>query len=414
MKKFQVYRNFLMKQPPLIIAVMLLIFFVVFGGILMIFTMKNNRSDTKKQYHVITIYDEETEKTVISTAGKVADALKSAQISINEHDSIDHDLDQKLEEAIMVINIHRARPIVITDGERQTRVITAAQSTAEIAAIVGINLHPEDLAELSLVDNLLWPGGAGLEMNIIRAKIVNLRLYGQDLLLRTQKTTVEELLEEKNIKLGSNDNMDLELTTKIENNLKLHIWREGLQTVTTTEIVPFTTKIITDSTRKVGYRETQVKGRDGQKTVIYEITTHDGEEVNRKILNEIIDIPAIEQVEIVGIKSSLEGVPPLTAQRGAQTYWVGPILRKETFYDLPMNVVMRNCGQGGHYTVRSDGVKIDRDGFVIVAANLDRYPRCSEVDTSLGRGKVYDTGGFATRNPEQFDLATDWTNHNGI
>jgi hypothetical protein len=78
-----------------------------------------------------------------------------------------------------------------------------------------------------------------------------------------------------------------------------------------------------------------------------------------------------------------------------------------------MSVVMRNCGQGGYYTVRADGAKIDRDGFVIIAANLSRYPRCSEVDTSLGRGKVYDTGGFAAKNPEQFDLATDWTNHDG-
>lgn len=27
--------------------------------------------------------------------------------------------------------------------------------------------------------------------------------------------------------------------------------------------------------------------------------------------------------------------------------------------------------------------------------------------------KVYDTGGFAANNPEQFDIATDWSNRNG-
>ena len=32
---------------------------------------------------------------------------------------------------------------------------------------------------------------------------------------------------------------------------------------------------------------------------------------------------------------------------------------------------------------------------------------------SAGAGKVYDTGGFAASNPEQFDLATDWSNHDG-
>ena len=58
-------------------------------------------------------------------------------------------------------------------------------------------------------------------------------------------------------------------------------------------------------------------------------------------------------------------------------------------------------------------MKVDKDGYVIVAANFGRYPRCSEVNTSVGRGKVYDTGGFAANNPEQFDIATDWSNRNG-
>ena len=71
------------------------------------------------------------------------------------------------------------------------------------------------------------------------------------------------------------------------------------------------------------------------------------------------------------------------------------------------------CGDGT-YTVRDDGVKVDYEGYVLVAANLDRYPLCSVVETSLGLGKVYDTGTFASTNPEQFDIATDWTNRNGV
>ncbi len=85
--------------------------------------------------------------------------------------------------------------------------------------------------------------------------------------------------------------------------------------------------------------------------------------------------------------------------------------RQETFYDLNMSIVISFCGTS--YSVREDGVKVDQDGYVLVAANLNRYPRCSVVETSLGAGKVYDTGGFAAINPEQFDIATDWTNHDG-
>jgi len=111
-------------------------------------------------------------------------------------------------------------------------------------------------------------------------------------------------------------------------------------------------------------------------------------------------------------------VPHLTARMGRNRY-VGHNLsgelveRQETYYDLPMSGVMGFCGQSS-YTIRDDGVKVDPDGYILVAAALDRYPRCSVVETSLGLGKVYDTGTFAASNPEQFDLATDWTNHNGV
>lgn len=112
---------------------------------------------------------------------------------------------------------------------------------------------------------------------------------------------------------------------------------------------------------------------------------------------------------------------PLTARMGVNWYTVevnGAIVqRKETFYDLPMSGVMmiaaRECGVEAYYEVREDGVKVDAEGYVLVAAELSRYPRCTVVETSLGLGRVYDTGGFAVSNPEQFDLATDWSNWNG-
>ena len=105
----------------------------------------------------------------------------------------------------------------------------------------------------------------------------------------------------------------------------------------------------------------------------------------------------------------------LTASKGAQIFvdTLG-VAHRETYYDLPMNIVIRACGANGSYSVRSDGAKVDQDGYVLVAANLRSYPRCTVVETSLGPGKVYDTGGFAVKHPYGFDLATDWSNYNGL
>lgn len=103
----------------------------------------------------------------------------------------------------------------------------------------------------------------------------------------------------------------------------------------------------------------------------------------------------------------------LTSSKGAQVFVdSNGVAHRETYYDLPMNVVMQHCG-GGDYSIRSDGAKIDKDGYVLVAANYRNYPKCSVVETSMGLGKVYDTGGFALRYPHGFDLATDWSKRDG-
>ena len=103
----------------------------------------------------------------------------------------------------------------------------------------------------------------------------------------------------------------------------------------------------------------------------------------------------------------------LTKSKGAQLYTDNSgVTHRETYYDLPMNIVISSCGPG-NYTIRSDGAKIDKNSYVLVAADYAIYPKCTVVETSMGLGKVYDTGGFVARYPHGFDLATDWTNYDG-
>ena len=104
--------------------------------------------------------------------------------------------------------------------------------------------------------------------------------------------------------------------------------------------------------------------------------------------------------------------------------WDGPVLTKskgvnygpsgkETYYNLPMDGVvriMRNMGFSEAeypYWIRADGVKMLGD-YVMVAANLNVFPRGTTVPCSLGLSLVCDTGGFARLNPTQLDIATNW------
>lgn len=83
---------------------------------------------------------------------------------------------------------------------------------------------------------------------------------------------------------------------------------------------------------------------------------------------------------------------------------------KETYYNLNMSGVvdiMRGMGNNDNYWVREDGAKMLGD-YVIVAADLNKYPRGSIVDTLLGQGIVCDTGSFTQNSDTQLDIATDW------
>lgn len=96
----------------------------------------------------------------------------------------------------------------------------------------------------------------------------------------------------------------------------------------------------------------------------------------------------------------------LTKQAGVNYYGE----QKETYYNLNMSRVVSNAqgnGLDGEYWVREDGAKMFGD-YVIVAANQDVHPYGSTVETSMGTGIVLDTGGFASGNPTQVDIATDW------
>lgn len=83
---------------------------------------------------------------------------------------------------------------------------------------------------------------------------------------------------------------------------------------------------------------------------------------------------------------------------------------KETFYNLNMSGCIRNMNSRGYYGevwVRNDGCKMFGD-YIMCAANLRLHPYGSLVESSLGTCIVVDTGSFASRNPNQIDIAVTW------
>lgn len=258
----------------------------------------------KADEKLVTIYDRGSEKTIVTKARTIREALKLAKFSIDERqDVVEPSLDSEMVAEKYNINIFRARPITIVDGNKRLKVTTAEQTPALIAKAAGIEVFEEDKTTLSNSDNMAVDG-ANMVMKIDRASMVNFVLYGKESAIRTYAKTVGELLKEKNIDPKKDDTLSVDRSAKIIPGMKIELWRNGKQTVTTEEDVKFEVEKVQDANRDSGYREVKQAGENGKKNVTYEIEMKNGVEVSRKEIASVVTKEPKKQIEIVGTKSS--------------------------------------------------------------------------------------------------------------
>ena len=384
---------------------------MLIGGNLMNRTHVHAASSKVSANRLVTLYDRGSERSFITSATTLRDAFRQANITISPYDRVEPSLDESLAAESYQVNIYRARPVTVIDGATKLKIMTAYQTPKQITKHSGIELRNEDSTTMNLSSSLV-SNGAGLELFIDRATTVQLKLYGKDSLVYTQATTVKEFLKEKAITIGEKDTVSVSQDTRIVPNMNIEVWRDGVQTITTEEQIEPPIETVIDVNQPLGYEMITNQGRPGARSIVYEVVIENGREVSRKEIQNVVTKQPEKRVMVIGARTSAN---PLTKSKGAHHFTDSKgVTHRETYYDLPMSRVMQTCGAGGVYSVRAtDGAKVDKDGYVIIAANLGNYPRCSVVETSLGLGKVYDTGGFAVRHPHGFDLATDWTTPDG-
>ena len=259
---------------------------------------------TKAGEKLVTIYDRGAEKTIVTKARTIREALKLAKFSIDERqDVVEPSLDSEMVAEKYNINIFRARPITIVDGNKRLKITTAEQTPALIAKAAGIEVFEEDKTTLSNSDNMAVDG-ANMVMKIDRASMVNFVLYGKESVIRTHAKTVGELLKEKNIDPKKDDTLSVDRSAKIIPGMKIELWRNGKQTITAEEDVKFEVEKVQDANRDSGYREVKQAGENGKKNVTYEIEMKNGVEVSRKEIASVVTKEPKKQIEIVGTKSS--------------------------------------------------------------------------------------------------------------
>lgn len=267
---------------------------------------------------MVTIHDRGVEQTLITDADTVAGALAEAGVELADIDLVEPARDEKLVANSYSVNVYRARPVVVNDGQKMVRVMTAEQSPRQIAEEAGTTLYDEDEATIDRVDDVLTYGGAGLKLSIDRATPFTFVLYGKKIDARTQATTVGEMLKEKEVELGPQDGVSLSGSTGIVAGMTVEVWRNGVQTVTQEEEIAMPVEQVKDQDRPVGFREVKTAGKPGKKQVTYEINMQNGKEISRKMIQEVKTLEPVKQVEVIGAKLPTPTNPSEAAALGHQ------------------------------------------------------------------------------------------------
>lgn len=220
-------------------------------------------------------------------AATVEEFLSKTKVALNEGDVVEPSKETQIVEDNFRINVYRARPVTVFDGDKRIQVLSAATTPRSVAAQIGLQVFPEDKLKQEVSDNVLKDQVIGEKIIIERATPVNLNLYGNSVTVRTHADTVAALLKEKNITVAAGDSVQPLPDAPITPDIQVFVTRFGTQIAAVEEEVPMETQIIEDKSLSFGTAAVRQQGSPGKKMVTYQLELQNGKEVGRRVIQEV-------------------------------------------------------------------------------------------------------------------------------
>lgn len=292
--------KFLLRHPLLLpVSVFLAVLFV---GLVM-FVVLGSTTGGAKDKHIVNLYVDGEKQTLSTRAKTVEDLFVRLNIELLEEDIVEPSRETKIIDDNTQINVYRARPISILDGDRTITILSAQRAPRLLANEAGVDLLPEDEAYIQSAETDLLENTTPEQVVIVRSKPIQLNILGVIRQYRTTAFNVGDVLNENNIELQESETVQpADLSTPVTSNMLISVNAEGIKTIAVTEEIPYQTETVTDDNLEVGQRELRTEGKNGQRAVIYEITEENGQEISRRVLQTLITLNPVNEVFVRGTK----------------------------------------------------------------------------------------------------------------
>jgi uncharacterized protein YabE (DUF348 family) len=246
--------------------------------------------------HIVILYADRKTKTLPTREATVSDFLSKAQVTLHDGDVVEPSLDSKIEEDNFRINVYRAAPVVVFDGDKKLFGLSAALTSRSLAEQTGAQLYPEDIVTTEPSDDFLKDGSIGNKVVIDRAVPAHLNLYGSALEVRTHAKTVGDLLKDKHVQVAEGDTVTPALNTPLTPATLVFVTRFGSQVATVVEDIAAPVETVQDNSLSFGATAVRQAGSNGKKSVTYQIDLKNGVEVGRHVIQEVVIQQAVTKI----------------------------------------------------------------------------------------------------------------------
>ncbi len=283
-----------LKNHPFVVPVLTL--FVFFFLAMVGFIALNGRTVTASDSHIVKLSIDGKQKVIPTRAKTVGDLLTRANITLNEGDIIEPEKDTEILDDNFRVNLYRAHPVTLYDGEKRIQSLSAATTPRSVAAQIGLAVYPEDKITVEGSGSILQEGVLGQKIVVERAKLAYINLYGTPISLRTHSKTVGELIQEKGIKLAADDTLQPDKATVLTPVTQVFVIRNGTQIASAEETVAMPVETIDDPKLSFGTIVIRQRGSAGKKIVTYQLELKNNKEVSRKKIQEVISVEPVKQI----------------------------------------------------------------------------------------------------------------------
>ncbi len=291
--------RFLLRHPLLMpVVTFVALFFVGLIFLVLMGSSTQGASDLR----IVNVYADGQQQTVTTRAKNVGDLLTRLEIPLVEQDIVEPKRDTLILEDNTQINVYRARPVEVVDGDRTFTLFTAQRAPRLTAIEAGLDLYPEDDVEFGRIEATVLESSASEQLVIERSVEVKLNLFGAIKLVRTTADTVEEMLAQQQITLEQSENLEPLGNTPISNGLLISVNKSGVKTAVVTEPIAFGTETVDSPDITAGTSQIDREGVLGERAVIYEIIEQEGVEISRREIQQVVLKEPVSAIRLRGTK----------------------------------------------------------------------------------------------------------------